>query len=110
MTSKKDALNRGMHAVEQAGYRLSGMAIALLLAGVCLQSPAQAADKSGKEVYEHSCSQCHATGANGAPKVGDEAASISRVTESAVKISIVMVRIVPSKPGTMLRLVIAAGL
>ena len=74
MTSKKDALNRGMHAVEQAGYRLSGMAIALLLAGVCLQSPAQAADKSGKEVYEQSCSQCHATGANGAPKVGDEAA------------------------------------
>ena len=36
--------------------------------------------------------------------------SISRVTDSAVKISIVMVRMVPSKPGTMLRLVTAAGL
>ena len=36
--------------------------------------------------------------------------STSRVTESAVKISMVMVRIVPSSPGTMLRLVTAAGL
>ena len=31
--------------------------------------------------------------------------SISRVTDSAVKISMVMVRMVPSRPGTMLRLV-----
>ena len=36
--------------------------------------------------------------------------SISRVTDSAVKISMVMVRMVPSSPGTMLRLVTAAGL
>ena len=36
--------------------------------------------------------------------------SISRVTESAVKISIVMVRMVPTRPGTMLSEVLAAGL
>jgi hypothetical protein len=36
--------------------------------------------------------------------------SISRVTESAVKISIVRVRMVPSRPGTMLSAVEAAGL
>ena len=36
--------------------------------------------------------------------------STSRVTDSAVKISMVMVRMVPSRPGTMLRLVTAAGL
>ena len=36
--------------------------------------------------------------------------SISRVTESAVKISMVMVRIVPTRPGTMLSEVSAAGL
>ena len=36
--------------------------------------------------------------------------SISRVTESAVKISIVKVRMVPSSPGTMLSGVDAAGL
>ena len=36
--------------------------------------------------------------------------STSRVTESAVKISMVMVRMVPTRPGTMLRLEFAAGL
>ena len=36
--------------------------------------------------------------------------SISRVTESAVKISMVMVRMVPTSPGTMLNEVLAAGL
>ena len=36
--------------------------------------------------------------------------SISRVTESAVKISMVIVRIVPTRPGTMLSAVEAAGL
>src|SRR3954462_4222616 len=35
--------------------------------------------------------------------------STSRVTESAVKISMVMVRMVPTRPGTMLRLDAAAG-
>ena len=36
--------------------------------------------------------------------------SISRVTDSAVKISMVMVRMVPTSPGTMLSAVAAAGL
>ena len=36
--------------------------------------------------------------------------SISRVTDSAVKISIVRVRIVPIRPGTMLSWLDAAGL
>ena len=36
--------------------------------------------------------------------------SISRVTESAVKISMVMVRMVPTSPGTMLSAVVPAGL
>ena len=36
--------------------------------------------------------------------------SISRVTDSAVKISMVMVRMVPTRPGTMFRRDDAAGL
>ena len=36
--------------------------------------------------------------------------SISRVTDSAVKISMVMVRMVPTSPGTMLSWVAPAGL
>ena len=36
--------------------------------------------------------------------------SISRVTDNAVKISMVMVRMVPTSPGTMLSWVTPAGL
>ena len=36
--------------------------------------------------------------------------SISRVTDSAVKINMVMVRMVPTRPGTMFNEVLAAGL
>jgi cytochrome c5 len=32
---------------------------------------AGAGDRSGKEVVEHVCATCHASGANGAPKIGD---------------------------------------
>lgn len=33
----------------------------------------------GKEVYESTCAACHATGAAGAPKVGDKAAWAPRL-------------------------------
>ena len=35
---------------------------------------AQGSERSGKEVVDAVCSKCHATGANGAPKIGDKAA------------------------------------
>ncbi len=42
------------------------------MVGLCHISHAQ--DRSGKEVYDAVCTSCHASGANGAPKVGDQKA------------------------------------
>lgn len=42
---------------------------------------AQGGERSGKAVYEAQCSKCHATGADGAPKVDDRAAWIPRMKQ-----------------------------
>src|SRR5471032_2938934 len=53
---------------------------------------AQGGERSGKEVVDAVCSTCHATGANGAPKIGDkrawsklESRGLSKLTQSALK-------------------------
>ena len=42
---------------------------------------AAAEPKSGEEIYNGSCMACHATGAAGAPKVGDAAAWAPRIAQ-----------------------------
>ena len=42
-------------------------------------APAAAEPKSGEQVYNGSCMACHATGAAGAPKLGDAAAWAPRI-------------------------------
>ena len=42
---------------------------------------ADAGPKSGDEVYNSSCAACHATGAAGAPKLGDAAAWAPRIAQ-----------------------------
>ena len=60
---------------------------AALLGFVCVmalplaQQEAQAGARSGKEVVEAVCAACHATGANGAPKIGDENAWQARASQ-----------------------------
>ncbi|MGE5623117.1 MAG: c-type cytochrome [Bacillota bacterium] len=56
-----------------------GIAIAAGLLAV--GSQALAAD--GKAVYESTCAACHATGAAGAPKLGDKAAWAPRIKTGA---------------------------
>jgi cytochrome c5 len=66
------------------------IALATLLAPQV--APAQGTDRSGKDVVESVCSRCHATGANGAPRIGDKQAwskraqrGLSSLTDSALK-------------------------
>jgi len=48
----------------------------LALALPCVAQPA----RSGKEIVENVCTKCHATGLHGAPKIGDRAAWIPRLS------------------------------
>ncbi len=64
---------------------------AALVMGV-LQHNAQAAERSGKEIVEAACANCHATGEKSAPKIGDKTAwsklaeqSLSSLTAVALK-------------------------
>jgi cytochrome c5 len=64
-------------------------------AALCAAATAMAAgpgDRSGKEVVEHVCAACHATGREGAPKIGDakawekrEKRGLSALTATAIQ-------------------------
>jgi cytochrome c5 len=52
------------------------------MAAVSVSVSAQAADAgAGKKTYDTACFACHATGAAGAPKVGDKAAWKDRIAQ-----------------------------
>jgi cytochrome c5 len=81
-------------------------AVALALAALItasLDARAQGKERSGKEVVDSVCSKCHATGAQGAPKIGDKQAwskrasqSLSSLTDHALK----GIRQMPSHGGS----------
>ena len=56
-------------------FLLLSMGLALLTVN------AQAGERSGKEVVDSVCAACHATGAQGAPKIGDQDAWHSRASQ-----------------------------
>ena len=60
-----DTLRRALFAL---------LAAALVLFVLQQIGSAQAAEKVGKDVVTESCASCHASGANGAPKIGDKQA------------------------------------
>jgi cytochrome c5 len=55
-------------------------------AAVTADAGAAAEPKSGEEIYNGSCMACHATGAAGAPKVGDAAAWAPRIAQGKDKL------------------------
>lgn len=83
--------------------KLAGLAAAMLL--VLPQAVlSQATERSGKAVVEAVCAGCHATGANGAPKIGDARAwgkrssqGLTSLTQHALK----GMRDMPSHGGKM---------
>jgi cytochrome c5 len=64
----------------------------ILAVGLGLSLTASAADKKGDAVYKAACAACHATGAAGAPKLGDKTtwgkrneAGLPALVKSAIK-------------------------
>ncbi|HUN68957.1 MAG TPA: c-type cytochrome [Burkholderiales bacterium] len=64
----------------------AGLVAAALLALV-QAGFAQAADRSGKEVVDAVCAGCHATGAKGAPKIGDKKAWAKRASQGLTSLT-----------------------
>lgn len=65
-------------------------------------TPALAAERSGKEVVDSVCSSCHASGKDGAPKLGDKAAWAQRAAKGLDKLTqnaITGVRNMPAHGG-----------
>jgi cytochrome c5 len=63
---------------------------ALLALAMPIASPpvnAQGAERSGKQVVEAVCAACHATGANGAPKIGDQKAWSKRASQGLTSLT-----------------------
>jgi cytochrome c5 len=73
---------------------------ALLLATLCL--PAAAQEKSGEEVYNTTCSQCHGDGKDGAPVFGNRKQWGKLVREGLnelVPTALVGIRKMPARGG-----------
>jgi len=49
--------------------------------GMSVIASANAAEPSGKQVFDQSCAACHATGVAGAPRIGDKGAWKERVAQ-----------------------------
>jgi cytochrome c5 len=72
--------------------RLAATLAAVALSAAATAVGAQSGQLTGKEVVDASCAKCHASGANGAPKIGDRKAwsgraqqGLSSLTEHALK-------------------------
>jgi cytochrome c5 len=72
----------------KSGYGLLSL-LAIVVAGVggAAQALAQGGERSGKETVQAVCSRCHASGANGAPKIGDKAAWRPRASQGLTSLT-----------------------
>ena len=74
-------MNQPIPSAMRAALMAAATASAILLA--CLPAPASAAygERSGRDVVQTVCATCHASGADGAPRIGDRAAWIPRMKQ-----------------------------
>jgi cytochrome c5 len=77
------------HALSMMARRsLMGAALLALVTPFASRSAiAQGAERSGKEVVEKVCAACHATGANGAPRIGDPKAWSQRASQGLTSLT-----------------------
>ena len=61
--------------------QISGQASTQMASAAPVAAPAGASGKSGKEIWEGTCSACHSAGLLGAPKIGDKAAWAPRIAQ-----------------------------
>ena len=94
--------NRSCHVPSKVPILAVALALAVLVTA-SLDARAQRKERSGKDVVDSVCSKCHATGAKGAPKIGDKQAwskrasqSLSSLTDHALK----GIRQMPSHGGS----------
>ena len=84
------------HDMSKDNPALSNEAVAVRLQPIgrveVIDASAPKAEKTGKEVVDGACVACHATGALGAPKIGDRAAwaphlglGLDHLTQNAIK-------------------------
>lgn len=85
MNSEMDVGNRCV--VRTSTLLTATAAIALVLAAASQQAEAKASDRSGQDVVRTVCAACHATGADGAPKIGDKKAWSVRTTRGLTALS-----------------------
>lgn len=81
MLNQKIAFNRYGLLVPGSSRRLAGLALALVMSFASVPASAQKVERSGKAVVEETCAGCHASGKNGAPRIGDQAAWKKRAAE-----------------------------
>jgi len=71
-------MNRPISSTMRAAFAGATVASAIVLASLPTPTSAAYGDRSGRDVVETVCAECHATGANGAPRIGDRAAWSAR--------------------------------
>jgi cytochrome c5 len=99
----KNSLKHSMSAAGAAIKPLFAMGLALALSA-SISVWAQTDERSGKEVVDGTCGNCHATGANGAPKIGDHAAwskLVSQGLSGLTRVALSGIRKMPPHGGNM---------
>jgi cytochrome c5 len=73
--------------VHKEGTPTTWMHKAAVLLGLAAAIAAHAAARSGEEVVQAVCAACHASGANGAPRIGDESAWRARAAQGLTSLT-----------------------
>ena len=85
--NERRQIQRSAPSVTAGRVLMSGVLPALLMAIAAQAALAQGSGRSGKEVVQAVCASCHATGANGAPKIGDKKAWSQRASQGLTSLT-----------------------